>query len=126
MITRLQSFAVAMAIIALSFTFLGPRIAHPPQQVVLLNESVALTDTNYEQKYSLALNKGDQLQIQVSGHGQLVNLIVTQSGSSTQPVLDEEVQTVYYIQWTVPQTGQYVFDLTAETSASATITVTKT
>jgi hypothetical protein len=125
MMTQLKSFVVAMAIIALSFTFLGPRIVHPPQPVVLLNQSVLLTDSNYEQQYSLALKEGDQLQIQLSGNGQLVNLIVTQSGSPTQPLLDEEIQTMYYIQWTVPQTGSYVFDLTAENGASATITVTK-
>lgn len=126
MMTQLKSFVVAMAIIALSFTFLGPRIAHPPQPVVLLNESVVLTETNYEQQYSLALNKGDQLQIQVSGNRQLVNLKITQPSSPTKPLLDEETQTVYNIQWTVPQTGPYIFDLTTETGASATITVTKT
>jgi hypothetical protein len=126
MMTQLQSFVVAMAIIALSFTLLGPRIAHPPQPIVLLNQSVVLTDGDYERQYNLALNEGDQLQIRVSGGRQLVNLIVTQPDSRTQPVLDEEAQTVYYIQWTVPQTGPYVFSLTAETGASASITVTKT
>lgn len=124
--TQLQSFVVAMAIVALSFTFLAPRIAHPPQPTLILNETVILTEDNYEKQYTLALNQGDQLKIQVSGNGQLVNLIVTQPNSPSQPLLDEEAQTVYSFRWTVPQDGPYIFTVNSETGASANVTITKT
>jgi hypothetical protein len=124
--TQIQSFVVAMAIVAISFTFLVPRIAHPPQPTIFLNESVILTEDDYERQYNLALNRGDQLNIQLSGNGQLVNLVVTQQSSSSQPLLDEEAQTFYNFEWTVPQDGPYVFTVSADMGASATITVTKT
>lgn len=126
MMTQVQSFVVAMAIIALSFTLLVPRITHPTKPTSLLNETVILTENDYERQYSLALNKGDKLQIKVSGNGQLVNLMVAQQHSPSAAVLDEEAQTFYSLEWTVPEDGPYIFTVSADTGARAAITITKT
>jgi hypothetical protein len=126
---RPQTFStvVAIAIVAFSLTQLVPRITHPPEPIVLLNESIMLTGENYETQYSLTLSKGDQLNIKASGHGQLVNLMVTQPSSPSQALLDQEAQTFYSFEWTVPQNGSYLFILSApDTGANAAITITKT
>jgi hypothetical protein len=126
MITMRQSFAISLAIVAVSFAVLGPRVAHPVQPIVLLNESVTLTEYEYQKQFSLSLSEGDQLQIQVTGNGALVNLKVTPESSPSQPVLDEEAQTFFSFEWTVPKDGLYVFNVSSETGANAAITVTKT
>jgi hypothetical protein len=117
---------IALAIVAVSFTILMPQVAHPQQPTVLLSQSAVLTENNYETQYNLVLNKGDKLQIQLSGNGQLVDLTAALQNSPTQLLLDEEAQTYYNIQWSVPQDGNYVFSVIAETGATATILVTKT
>jgi hypothetical protein len=121
-----QSFGIALAIVAVSFALLGPRIAHPVQPTVLLNESLILTENDYQRQYNLSLSEGDQLQIQVTGNGDLVNLKVTPQSSPSHPVLDEEAQTFFSFEWTVPQDGLYVFNVSSETGARAAVTVTKT
>jgi hypothetical protein len=106
--------------------FLAPRVAHPTQPTVLLNETVVLTENDYETQYNLALNKGDQLQIQVSGNGQLVDLAAAQQSSPTIKLLDQEAQTFYNFEWTVPKNGPYVFTVSADMGATVTIQITKT
>jgi hypothetical protein len=126
MITQNQSFAVALVIVVVSVVFLAPQIAFPRQPVVVLNQTVSLSEDNdYEAQFNLVLSKGDQLNIQLTGNGNLVNLIVTQSGSS-QPLVDQEDQTVYNFGLTIAQSGSYVFTLSAMTDATAAITITKT
>jgi len=126
LITQVQSFVVAIVIVALSLTLLGPRIAHPTKPTLILNETVFLTEDDYERQYNLTLNKGDQLKIQVSGNGQLVNLKVIEQSSPSHPLLDEEAQTFYSFEWTVLEGGSYIFTLSADTGAQAAITITKT
>ena len=126
MITQTQSLLISLAIIVLSFIFLAPRIVNPTQPVLLLNKTVFLTQDNYHTQFDLALNKGDQLNIQLSGNGDLVNLIITQPSSPSHPLVDQEDQTIFSFTWTVPQTGPYVFTVSAVNSATATIIVTKT
>jgi type 1 fimbria pilin len=126
--TRVQSLLISLAIIVLSFTFLAPRIVYPTPPVVLLSQTVALTRDNYEMQYNLALNDSDQLNIQLSGNGELVNLRITQPSSPSQPLVDQEEQTIFSFTWTVPQTGLYVFTVSADAGdagATATIMVTK-
>jgi len=125
MITEFQSYMIALAIVAISFIVLIPQVAHPQQPTVLLSQTVVLTEGNYETQYNLALNKGDQLQIQLSGNGQLVDIKTALQNSPTLLLLDQEAQTYYNLQWSVPQNGEYVFSITAETGATATILVTK-
>jgi hypothetical protein len=126
LITQVQSFVVAIVIVALSLTLLGPRIAHPTKPTLILNETVFLTEDDYERQYNLTLNKGDQLKIQVTGNGQLVNLKVIEQSSPSHPLLDEEAQTFYSFEWTVLEDGSYIFTLSADTGAQAAITITKT
>jgi hypothetical protein len=117
---------IAIAIVAVSCTQLFPRISHPPQPTTLLNDSVILNEDNYQKQYNLTLDKGDQLNIQITGNGDLVSIEITPQNSPTQPVLDQEDQTLFIFQWTVPQSGPYVFTLSAETGAHANIIITKT
>lgn len=124
--TQVQSLLVALAIIVLSFIFLAPRVVHPTQPTVLLNETAILTENDYETQYNLALNKGDQLQIQVSGNGQLVDLAAALQSAPTAKLLDEEAQTFYNFEWTVPQNGPYVFTFSANMGATVTIAITRT
>ena len=126
MITQVQSFAIAIVIVAVSLTLLGPRIAHPTTPTLILNETVFLTEDDYETQYNLTLNKGDQLKIQVSGNGQIVNLQVTEQNFPSHPLLDEEAQTFYSFEWTVPEAGSYIFTVSADTGAQSVITITKT
>ena len=127
MMTQTQSLLISLAIIVLSFGFLAPQIVHPTQPVVLLNQTVVLTGDNYQTQYTLALNKGDQLNIQLSGGGNLVDLMITQAGSSSNPLVDQQENTILGFTWTVPQTGPYVFTVNADNPpTTATITVTKT
>jgi len=126
LITQVQSYVVAIIIIAVSLTLLGPSIAHPTAPTLILNETVILTEGDYERQYNLTLNKGDQLKIQVSGNGQLVNLILREQSSPSHPLLDEEAQTYYSFEWTVPEAGSYIFTLSADTGAKADIAITKT
>jgi hypothetical protein len=99
---------------------------NPTQPVLLLNQTVVLTQDNYQTQYNLALNKGDQLNIQLSGNQNLVNFMITQASSPTNPLIDQEEQTMFTFTWTVPQTGPYVFTVSADNGATATIIVTKT
>jgi hypothetical protein len=126
MITQTQSLLISLAIIVVSFTFLAPRIVRPTQPVLLLNQTVFLTQDKYQIQYNLALNKGDQLNIQLFGNRDLVNLIITQPSSPSHPLVDQEDQTIFTFTWTVPQTGPYVFTVSADNGATATIIVTKT
>lgn len=126
MMTQTQSLLVSLAIIVVSIAFLAPRIMRPTQQVVLLNQTVVLAQDGTEVQYTFALNKGDQLNIQLSGNGDLVNFIIKQSGSPSSPLVDQDEQTFFTFAWTVPQTGSYVFVLSADNGATANIVVTKT
>jgi hypothetical protein len=92
---------------------------------LLLNQIAILTQDNYETQYNLALNESDQLNIQLSGNGDLVSLRISQPSSPSQPLVDQEEQTIFSFTWTVPQTGPYVFTVIADAGATATITVTK-
>jgi hypothetical protein len=126
MMTQTQSFLISLAIIIVSFIFLAPQILHATQPVVLLNQTVVLTDDNYETQYNLALNQSDQLNIQLSGGGNLVDLMIAQAGSSN-PLVDQQENTILGFTWTVPQTGSYVFTINADNPpTTATITVTET
>jgi uncharacterized lipoprotein YajG len=100
--------------------FLAPRVAHPTQPTVLLNETVILTQNDYETQYKIALNKSDQ------NNGQLVDLAAAQQNSPTVKLLDQETQTFYNFEWTVPQNGPYVFTVSADMGATATILITRT
>jgi hypothetical protein len=126
MITQTQSLLISLAIIVVSFIFLAPRIVNPTQPVLLLNQTVVLTQDYYQTQYNLALNKGDQVNIQLSGNGNLVNFMITQPGSTSQPLVDQAEQTIFTFTWTVPQTGPYVFTVSADNGATATLIVTKT
>jgi hypothetical protein len=128
MITQKLSFLVALVIVVVSVAFLAPQIAFPRQPVVILNETVSLDEDNdYETQFNLMLGKGDQLNIQLNGNGNLVNLIVTQSGSS-QPLADQEDQTSYNFGLNVALSGSYVFALSGmgDTDVAANIMITKT
>jgi len=124
--TQTKSLLVSLAIVVVSFIFLGPRIVYPTQPVVLLNQTVVLTEDNYETQYTLTLSKGDQLNIQLSGNGDLVSLTIAQSSSPTNLLVDQELQTTLILTWTSPQTGLYIFAVSAFDGATATIIVTKT
>lgn len=126
MITEFQSYMIALVIVSVSFIVLIPQVAHPQQPTVLLSQTVVLTEDNYQVQYNLVLNKGDELQIQLSGNGQLVGIATALQNSPTHLLLDQAAQTYYNLQWSVPQNGEYVFSITAETGATATILVTKT
>jgi hypothetical protein len=126
MLTQTQSFLISLAIIIVSFIFLTPQILHAKQPVVLLNQTVVLTEDNYETQYNLALNQSDQLNIQLSGGGNLVDLMIAQAGSSN-PLVDQQENTILGFTWTVPQTGSYVFTINADNPpTTTTITVTET
>lgn len=125
MITQTQSFVVALVIVVVSFALLAPRIAHPTEPTVLLNESVTLTDVDYTWQYNLALNKGDQVDVTVSTQSQPVDFKITQDGSST-ALYDGEGQTYYDVGWTVSGNGNYVFSLIADVgNVDATVTITR-
>jgi len=127
MMTQTQSLLISLTIIVVSIAFLVPRIVRPVQPVVLLNQTIVLPDDVTNAQYTLALNKGDQLNIQLSGNGDLVNLIITQSSNPSNAVVDQEDQTTFTFTWTVPQTGSYVFNVnTPDDSATANLIVTKT
>jgi type II secretory pathway pseudopilin PulG len=122
-----KSLLVSLAIVVLSFVFLAPRIVNPTQSVILLNETVVLTQDNYQAQYTLSLNASDQLNIQLSGNGDLVSLTITQSSSPNNPLVDQEDQTILTTSWTVPQTGSYVFTVsTPDDGATANFIVIKT
>lgn len=126
MMTQPQSFGVALVIIVLSFTLLAPRIARPSEPTFLLNESVRLTDDDYEWQYSLTLNKGDHLDVRVSTKSQLVHFKITQVGSKPVVLYDEEGQTFFDFGWTVSEYGPYAFSLTADAgNVAATVTITR-
>jgi hypothetical protein len=109
-----------------SFILLVPQLTYPQKSTVFLNETAALTDDNPQTQYSLTLNQGDQLQIQVNGNGQLVDLTIAQQSSPSQMLVDQSALfPEYNIGWTVPETGVYIFTLAAESATTATITVTK-
>jgi len=128
MMTQTQSLLISLAIIVVSIAFLAPRITHPTQPVTLLNQTVNLTDDNGDSEYyTLALNKGDQLNIQLNGNGDLVSLGIAQSTSPSNLLVDQEDQTTFTLTWTVPQTGSYIFNVyTPDDGATANFIVTKT
>ena len=128
MITQTQSLLISLAIIVVSIVFLAPQIVRPTQPVTLLNQTVILNDANTDStQYTLALNKGDQLNIQLSGNGDLVSLGIAQSSSSSNALVDQEDQTTFILTWTVPQTGSYIFTVsTPDDGATANLIVTKT
>ena len=122
-----KSLLVSLAIIVVSFVFLAPKIVSPIQSVMLLNETIVLSQDNYQAQYTLSLNASDQLNIQLSGNGDLVSLTITQSGSPNNPLVDQEDQTIFSSSWTVPQTGSYVFTVsTPDDGATANLIVMKT
>lgn len=126
MMTQTQSFGVALVIIVLSITLLAPRIARPSEHTFLLNESVRLTDAEYEWQYSLTFNKGVHLDVRVTTKNQLVNFKITQVGSRPVVLYDEAGQTFYDFGWTVSEYGPYAFSLVADTgNVDATVTITK-
>src|SRR5208337_5367811 len=94
MITRTQSIIISLAIIVLSLIFLVPRIILPAQPAVLVNQTVTLTEDYYQAQYTLALNKGDQLNIQLSGNGDIVNIGIAQANSPNSLLVDTEDQTI--------------------------------
>jgi type II secretory pathway pseudopilin PulG len=128
MMTQTQSLLISLAIIVVSIAFLAPRIVRPTQPVTLLNQTVILNEANTDStQYTLALNKGDQLNIQLSGNGDLVSLGIAQSSSSSTALVDQEDQTTFTLTWTVPQTGSYIFTVsTPDDGATANFIVTKT
>jgi len=122
-----KSLLVSLAIVVVSFVFLAPKIVSPIQSVMLLNETIVLSQDNYQAQYTLSLNASDQLNIQLSGNGDLVSLTITQSGSPNNPLVDQEDQTIFSSSWTVPQTGSYVFTVsTPDDGATANLIVMKT
>lgn len=125
--TGTHSILIAVAIVVLSFTLLTPMMAHPTETTVtLLNETVYLTEDEYEKQCTLTFSKGDQLGIKVFTTGQPVDLIITPAGSSSTSLLDEEGSGFYNIGWTVPEDGSYIFSLIAEAgSVDATMTITR-
>jgi len=124
--TQAQSFAVAVAIVVLSFTLLAPRIAHPSEPTVILSQSVTLTDVDYTWQANLTLNKGDQVDVKVSTSNQPVDLRITQECADHVVLYDEEGQTFYDYRWTVAEYGPYVFSLIADVgNVDATVTITK-
>lgn len=123
--TETHSILIAVAIVVLSLTLLTPFVAHPTEPTVLLiSETVTLTEDDYERQYTLTLCKGDQLKVKVSTRKQPVDLIVTQGDSSS--LLDLEGQPFYDLEWTVPEDGPYTFTLIADVgNADTTITIAK-
>jgi len=127
MTTQTITLLISLALIVGSIVFLVPRIVFPPEPVTLLNQTVVLPDDVTDAQYTLALDKGDQLNIQLSGNGDLVNLVITQSSSPSNPLVDQEGQTSFTSTWTVPQTGSYIFTVsTPDDGATANFIVTKT
>jgi hypothetical protein len=119
------STVIAILIVVISFTQIVPRLSYPQGPIVLLNQTAMLTDDSPQTQYSLALNQGDQLQIEVSGNGQLVDLTIAQSSPPQTLVEQTAIFPEYNIAWTVPQNGVYIFTLAAESVADAAITITK-
>jgi hypothetical protein len=127
MTTQTLSLLISLAIIVASIVFLVPRIVFPTGPVTLLNQAIVLPNEFTNAQYTLTLNKGEQLNIQLSGNGDLVNLIITQSSSPSNAIVDQEDQTTFTSTWTVPQTGTYIFTVnTPDDSATANLIVTKT
>jgi hypothetical protein len=120
------SSVIAIIIVVLSLILLVRQLSYPQKSTVFLNETVALTDDDPQTQYSVTLNQGDQLQIQVNGNGELVDLTIAPQSSPSQTLVDQSALfPEYSLQWTVPETGVYIFTLVAESGTTATITVTR-
>ena len=125
--TQTQSRLISLAIIVVSIAFLVPRIVFPAGSVTLLRQTVVLPDDATIARYSLALNKSDQLNIQLSASGNLLSLAIMQSNDTSAALVDQEDQTTFTFTWTVPQTGSYIFAVsTPDDGATANLIVTET
>ena len=125
--TQIQSLLISLAIIVVSIAFLAPRIAFPTKPITLLNQTIVLPDDVTNAQYTLALNQSDQLNIQLTGNGDLVNLLIAQSSNPSNALVDQEDQTTFTFTWTVPQTGSYIFTVnTPDDGATANLMVSKT
>jgi len=125
--TQTMSLLISLAIVVGSIAFLVPRIVFPTEPVTLLKQTIVLPDDTTNAQYTLALNQSDQLNIQLSGNGDLVNLMIAQSSNPSYAIVDQEDQTSFTSTWTVPQTGSYIFTVnTPDDGATANLIVTKT
>jgi hypothetical protein len=127
LITEKHSILVAVVIVVSSLILLAPRIAHPIEQtIVLLNETVSLTEDDYERQITLSLSEGDQVEISVSTRNQPVDLMIAKGDSASTALVDQVGRVSYDFEWTVPEDGPYVFTLIAETNnVDATITIAR-
>jgi len=125
--TQTMSLLISLAIVVGSIAFLVPRIVFPTEPVTLLKQTIVLPDDTTNAQYTLALNQSDKLNIQLSGNGDLVNLMIAQSSNPSYAIVDQEDQTSFTSTWTVPQTGSYIFTVnTPDDGATANLIVTKT
>ena len=113
LIARVVFTIVIIAVVGvISFIALSPLLSHPPRAPVLFDKTVMLTDDFYEQKYGLALRKGDKLRIQVSGFGQPLDFKIT--GESLDELFVQETDISFFDEpWTVPKDGTYLFHISA-------------
>ena len=126
MLARIAFVAVSIAVVAwISLTMLVPRITNPVQSQILLHQTVKLTANNYNAQFPLRLDRGDRIDVKVSGDGQPVEFTIVDKQSFL-TLEDKRNDTFYDYQWIVPADGIYVFCVSAPSGdVEATIIVTK-
>jgi hypothetical protein len=114
---------VSVGVIAmLTTTMLVPKIANPTASPTLLNETVMLTDEDYEVGYPLTLRKNQRIEAKVSGNGQPLDFGIINNQSMT--LLQERGDLFYDVFWTAPADGTYTFCVSAYAGdVKATLTV---
>jgi hypothetical protein len=104
---------------------LVPRITNPVQSPILLHQTVELTASNYDAQFPLRLDRGEKIDVKVSGDGQPVEFVIVDRRSFL-TLVDERNDTYYDYHWIVPGDGIYAFCVSAPSGdVEATIIVTK-
>jgi len=112
LIAKFAPILISVAAVAfVTAVMLDPLIINPPHALILLSKTAVLTDQDYEVEYPLNLTRGEKIDIRVSGDGQPIGFIITNSQSST--LIEEYNETFYDIPWTVPSDGTYTFYMSA-------------
>jgi hypothetical protein len=123
---RIAFVTVSIAVIVwLSVTMLVPRVTNPAPSPFLLHQTVELTASNYDVGFPLRLERGDRLDIKVSGDGQPVDFTIVDKQSYL-TLVEERNDTFYDYRWIVPGDGVYLFTVSAYSGdVRATIIVSK-
>jgi hypothetical protein len=126
LLARIVFVAVSIAVIALiSVTVLVPRIINPVTSPILLHQTVELTGDNYDAEFPLRLDRGERIDVKVSGDGQPVDFTIVDKQSFL-TLVEKRNDTFYDYQWIVPIDGVYVFSVSASSGdVKATIIVAK-